>query len=228
MARIAVITDIHGNLAGLLRTLEDIEARRCDRIICLGDLVDGGPHSAEVVHEIRHRRIPTVWGNHDKWSEVLVQRGVPMEWAKHEDQKNAAILRHELHVFLSGLPEYISEGQILYTHISPRSLKMKINDPFEAWNAFDECKTHRRIFVGHAHIPMIFGEGKKASYQAREHRPKCNEVSRLNPDDRYIICVGAVGYPRDGIRKIRYSIYDDQADTVENVAIDGPLLNLGH
>ena len=37
--------------------------------------------------------------------------------------------------------------------------------------------------------------------------------------------VGAVGYPRDGLRKIRYGIYDQRADTIEIRALDGPLLD---
>ncbi len=35
--KIAIISDIHGNLEALKATLKDIEKRNVDRIICLGD-----------------------------------------------------------------------------------------------------------------------------------------------------------------------------------------------
>ncbi len=41
-ARTAIISDIHGNYDGLLAALEDIKKQNCDRILCLGDIVEGG------------------------------------------------------------------------------------------------------------------------------------------------------------------------------------------
>lgn len=51
-----------------------------------------------------------------------------------------------------------------------------------------------------------------------------NRLYALDPDDRYVIGMGAVGYPRDGLRKIRYGIYDQHVQTIEVRALDGPLL----
>lgn len=36
--KIAIISDIHGNLEALKTTLKDIEKRKVDKIICLGDM----------------------------------------------------------------------------------------------------------------------------------------------------------------------------------------------
>ena len=38
MERIAIISDIHGNLEALRTVLSDIKKRNIDRIICLGDI----------------------------------------------------------------------------------------------------------------------------------------------------------------------------------------------
>jgi predicted phosphodiesterase len=67
MTKIALISDIHGNLLGLQAVIEDIEACRCDRIICLGDMVDGGNYNDEVVRFIRDNEIACVRGNHDEY-----------------------------------------------------------------------------------------------------------------------------------------------------------------
>ena len=47
--RIAVISDIHGNLYALREVLEDIDNQNIDSIICLGDLVGYGPHPNEII-----------------------------------------------------------------------------------------------------------------------------------------------------------------------------------
>ncbi len=45
-------------------------------------------------------------------------------------------------------------------------------------------------------------------------------------NDRYIICVGAVGYSRDGHHRLRYTIYDSERDTILSRAPEGPILRL--
>ena len=73
--RTALISDIHGNYTGLLAVLADIEDQKCDRILCLGDLVDGGPQSVEVVRLFQEQDILTVQGNHDEYPNA----GLPMD-----------------------------------------------------------------------------------------------------------------------------------------------------
>ena len=41
--RIAIISDIHGNLTALQAVLADIKLQKVDDIICLGDIVTLGP-----------------------------------------------------------------------------------------------------------------------------------------------------------------------------------------
>jgi len=204
--RTALISDIHGHYAGLLATLADAQAVGCDRVLCLGDLVDGGPGDEEVVRLIRDNSIPTVRGNHD--------------------ETNSLTLAGDVRAFLEEMPEEIREGDILYTHISPRRKKAKILDMYEAWNVFGETDA-RMVFVGHAHIPLLFGEWSGHACQATEYVLASNAPLALDPQDRYIVCVGAVGYSRDGIAKPRYAIYDAGAGTVESRAVDVPVLPLG-
>ena len=204
--RTALISDIHGHYAGLLAVLADARAAGCDRILCLGDLVDGGPADEEVVRYVRDNHIPTVQGNHD--------------------ETNSLTLAGDVRAFLEALPEEIREGDVLYTHISPRRKKAKILDVYEAWNVFGEADA-RLAFVGHAHIPLLFGGWSGHACEATEYALTSNAPLALDPHDRYIVCVGAVGYSRDGIAKPRYAIYDAGAGTVESRAVDADVLPLG-
>jgi predicted phosphodiesterase len=206
MSRIALITDIHGNLPGLQAVWRDIEACACDRVICLGDLVDGGDDNDEVVRFLRDAAVPCILGNHD--------------------ENTALDLAADVRDFLASLPMSITEGDIYYTHISPRASQKKIVDPYEAWNVFDEHSA-RLTFVGHAHIPLLFGERGAHAATSTDYPIVHNQPFALDPTDRYIVAVDAVGYPRDGIRHPRYAIFDDIAGTVEMRLVDGPVLPYG-
>ncbi len=66
MGRIAIFSDVHGNLPALQTVLEDIAKRGIDQIYCLGDLVDFAPWSNEVIALIKELHIPCLMGNHDE------------------------------------------------------------------------------------------------------------------------------------------------------------------
>ena len=201
--RTALISDIHGNYDGLLAVLADVERRQCDRILCLGDLVDGGLGSVEVVRLIQKLGISTVQGNHDEYPNTPL----PLE----------------IEDWLRELPEAIVDGSTIYTHTSPRVKKSKIGDAVEAWNVFEETE-YRRIFVGDIHVPLIFGEQCSEKVSATSYPVPYDVGFPFAPDDRYIVCVGAVGYSRDGYNWLRYAIYDDAQDTVTFYAPEGPIL----
>jgi predicted phosphodiesterase len=63
--RIALISDIHGNLVSLEAVLTDIGREQVDRIVCLGDVATMGPQPGEVVARLRALEITGIVGNHD-------------------------------------------------------------------------------------------------------------------------------------------------------------------
>ncbi|WP_299530296.1 metallophosphoesterase [uncultured Streptomyces sp.] len=65
LERIALISDVHGNLTALEAVLEDIEARGIERIFNLGDYVGKGPRGKEVIDLCRQRCEVNVQGNWD-------------------------------------------------------------------------------------------------------------------------------------------------------------------
>jgi hypothetical protein len=88
---------------------------------------------------------------------------------------------------------------------------------------FDES-AFRLLFIGHVHVPMIFGRRSDAYGEARAHAFHYNRPVPLDPDDQYIVSVGSVGYGRDQVGKLRYGIYDAGSSTIALRAIEGPLL----
>jgi len=73
--RIAIVSDIHGNVAALEAVLADLDEVRPAMVVQGGDLALGGPHPCEVVDRIRELGWPSVLGNTD---EVLFdERSIP-------------------------------------------------------------------------------------------------------------------------------------------------------
>src|SRR6056297_2278159 len=64
--KIAVFSDIHGNIEALQKVMEDIKRAEVDKIYCLGDLVGYGPYPNEVIELIKENEIETVMGNYDE------------------------------------------------------------------------------------------------------------------------------------------------------------------
>ena len=64
--KLAVISDIHGNLQALEAVLASIDDEGVDKVYCLGDIVGYGARPNECIGLIFLRQIPCILGNHDE------------------------------------------------------------------------------------------------------------------------------------------------------------------
>ena len=65
MPKIAILSDIHGNLPALEAVLAEIAAESIERIVCLGDVATLGPQPHEVIARLHGLGCPVVMGNTD-------------------------------------------------------------------------------------------------------------------------------------------------------------------
>ncbi len=121
--KIAVISDVHGNMQALLAVIEDIEKQKVDKIICLGDIVSKGPDSDLTLELARKKVNVMIMGNCDI---NVVVNGDPedTEFANHQLDKKQKY-------FLMKLPlcydMKISGRNVRFFHASPTDLNMKVN-----------------------------------------------------------------------------------------------------
>jgi putative phosphoesterase len=66
MTKLAIISDIHGNLAAFEATLKDIAKHGIQDIVCLGDVANFGPQPKETLLRIQELNCPIVMGNADR------------------------------------------------------------------------------------------------------------------------------------------------------------------
>jgi predicted phosphodiesterase len=115
--RIAVITDIHGNLPALEAVLADIRARGIGQVICLGDCASGMGWPGETTALLMAQDIPCVRGNHDRW----VAEYAPAKMGKQDAHAHAETTS-EQRAWLGGLATRLMPAPgVLACHGTPDS-----------------------------------------------------------------------------------------------------------
>lgn len=67
MKKIAIISDIHGNLQALEAIIKDIRSKNINEVICLGDTIAIGPNSKECIEMILEENMKIILGNHEEY-----------------------------------------------------------------------------------------------------------------------------------------------------------------
>lgn len=80
--RLAVISDVHGNLQALEAVEADLDAWQPDAVVVNGDMVNRGPDGVAVMERIAARGWPMVLGNHDDLVVMWTDRSerLPAGW----------------------------------------------------------------------------------------------------------------------------------------------------
>jgi predicted phosphodiesterase len=113
--RIAVVSDIHGNLPALQAVCEEIDALRPDLVLNLGDIVSGPLWPRETAEWLMARNWPTIAGNHER------QALAAAAGAGDEDAFTAAEITPPQRDWLAALPAAVAlaEGAVYCFHGIP-------------------------------------------------------------------------------------------------------------
>ncbi|NBP88244.1 MAG: metallophosphoesterase [Planctomycetia bacterium] len=221
--KLAIISDIHGNLEALTAVLADIEKQQVDSIYCLGDVVGYGPNPCECLKLVRERCEKVILGNHDQGAlfdpegfNVGAERAI--RWTREQLERHDQRTRNpddNLSDFLGELPRSFSEEDILFVHGSARRPLDEYVFPEDIYNPLKlkhifELVT-RLVFQGHTHIPGVFTLAPE--FVAAAVGPGTTEVRMKLPASKAMINVGSVGQPRDTDPRSCYVVVED-FDTV--------------
>lgn len=137
------IGDVHGHYDGLLDLIDFCKVSDEDRVYFLGDVIDRGPKSSEVVRWIREQEYPCLMGNHEVMLLTTFNKGKVDETSlRHwlpsggdttlESYGEEGIPQADLDWFAS-LPSYLDLGDVFLVHagVDPfLSLDRQNNDQF--------------------------------------------------------------------------------------------------
>jgi predicted phosphodiesterase len=211
--RIAVLSDIHGNMDAFEKVLEDIERCRPDAVYSLGDNIGYGAEPERVIQTLMRLRIPSVLGNH----ELAAKDPGFLGWFNPAARRS---LERTFDLLSSGSLSFIKE---LPTHLSAHGLRLVHGFPPDSPTVYMfqvDARDKRRIlmelpericFVGHTHVLEISACGRRrlSKVEFREG------VNALNPDCAHLINIGSVGQPRDGDLRAKYVIWDSAHATLD-------------
>lgn len=194
MPRIAILSDIHGNLAALEAVLRDVETQKPDRIVCLGDTVGYGPFPRECFARIHEMAALMLAGNHE------LEAALPGDEGMEDDAREMALwsslaleglepwerMREAL---AKGPAEALSihqEGSITWVHGAPEEPTLRYVWPgyrthYLSLNPQLDQFLHELLarfetphgFCGHTHVPALL-----TSYDNRELFPISQDWNR--------------------------------------------------
>lgn len=211
--RLAIISDIHGNLEAFSEVLEDIKKSKTDGTLCLGDMIGYGPDPEDIVSMIRALEIPTIMGNH----ELAIIDARYLEWfnplARESILKTIPKLSQDSIQYISHMKMYLISHGARFVHGFPPDSALtylfQIEEPAFC-DTFEKMKENI-CFVGHTHKLEIVSYGRGAVIRA----PLKKGTLHLHADKKYIINVGSVGQPRDENNNAKYLIWDLSENMIE-------------
>jgi len=204
--KVAVISDVHGNLQALRAVMEDAAGRGAHLFLNAGDLVGFGASPHEVVQELSSDRFLSISGNFDR--ELLDHpRGSRKSAAEEEKRSSLKHSRDALGAsslrFLADLPRtrslMIGRTRLHMVHTSPLSKKEQVTleTPLERLESMLATAGAELLVVGHSHQQFLRQAGQGWV---------------LNP--------GSVGRPSGGDPRASYAIIDAASGSAELIKVD--------
>jgi putative phosphoesterase len=212
--RIAVVTDIHGNLTALDAVIADLQKVAPDVVVHGGDLVAGGHRPVEVLERVRACGWPGVQGNTDEmlWKPELFDefmRTTPKlrhVWTM-VFQQQAPVTRQLLGAerigWLRQIPVEWRGEDLAVVHAAPGNLwRSPLADASDEELATTYGPLDRALVAyGHIHLPFV------------------RDVARTGPR-RIVANCGSVGMPFDGDPRASYLLIDEGVPVVRRVDYD--------
>jgi len=197
--KIAIVSDIHGNLHALEAVMADISHYQVDEIWCLGDIVGYGAFPSECIGLVKEKCSIVLAGNHDlaacgriPLEEFNLEAREAVEWtAGRLSEKEVEFLQT-----LEPSQEIMVDGvKIALAHGSPfEPIWEYVLGSFDIERVFYylEEKGMQLCFLGHSHVQFF-----SSSLMLHPELLRSEEKVVFGKNELAVINPGSVGQPRD-------------------------------
>ncbi len=203
--RVAIVSDIHGNLHALDAVLEAIDRDAPDAIWCLGDLVGYGPRPNRCCALVAERADVCLVGNHD----LAVLGRLDLDDFQPDAALSArwttAALEDEPRVYLESLVSSGEREGVGRFHASPRDPVWEYVLSPDVAAASMAATSQDLVLVGHSHVALHYGVSDGTLLPAEE-----GTELELG-DGRWLLNPGSVGQPRDTDPRAAWMVLDLEA-----------------
>ncbi|WP_287625748.1 metallophosphoesterase family protein [Clostridium sp.] len=216
LMKIAVLSDIHGNMEAFREVVKYLEKEQIKKVLILGDIIDYGPHSNEVITclmDLPWEIIGNIRGNHE---EAVIEQKYDM-FSSDRGRKCAENTRRSLNeqswYYLNTRMEPTASLEIELEGKKCLAIHGSLKD--EMWVAVNpeqdlmEYKKYDYVFSGHSHLPCVFG--KYYDVDNKKYRNK-KRTMFINP--------GSVGQPRNHNPRAQFVLWDTETDEFRMCAVN--------
>lgn len=211
-----IFSDLHSNLESLERFIEISETIPHDQKVCLGDIVGYNTDPNECVDWVREHVDVVLAGNHDYGAIGKTDIAYFNSYALQACLWTREALTEHNTEYLGSLPVKREQNGILWVHSSPFEPYAwhYVNNQYDGEENFPHFDA-QWCFLGHSHKPVILEKPPGGPVAAVYGGPVYHWEYELKPDCRYIINVGSLGQPRDGIPAPCFVVFDSDKGAVE-------------
>jgi predicted phosphodiesterase len=214
--RIAIVSDIHGNLDALQVVLKDIEGQNVEKIYCLGDVIGYGPNPCECLDLVMERCEWSLMGNHDfavlyEPTAFNTSAEASAFWTRGQlELEPDAELRRRRWEYLGNLRIREHADDISWFHASPRRPINEYIFPDDVTTAPTKMtqifeRIDHKCFVGHTHITGVFTD--EPDFYPPADLGQCYT---FHDEEKCIVNPGSVGQPRDRDPRASYAILNEE------------------
>ena len=184
--KIAIFSDIHGNLQALRAILQDAQEERVDKMICLGDVIAIGPNSKECLDLIINYNITLLLGNHELYFLRGLENVKGMSEQENEHQKYIRGKLYGHHYdFLEKCPINLTinykNHKIVLSHFLIENINRE--DPFYPLSILNDDYNE-----------VLLNNGAEYIFIGHQHRAFKKSIDNVN-----LIDVGSAGCRKDEI-----------------------------
>ena len=216
-----ILSDIHGNVSAFDAVMNDCAKDTFAGVILLGDLIDYGMRSNEIIHKLialsehewKDKIVVNIWGNHEKLivdkdlERLSSDRGRVMARYTAKQLSNASVkyIKHSMEK--AGMQEFkLRALRCLAVH---GSLEDRYWKAIEPQNLRGEYVEYDFVFGGHSHYSHMFMHFYPVENPALRNR---KAVVFINP--------GSVGQPRNQNPYAQYAVISFPSKQVELRAVE--------
>lgn len=204
--KLAILSDIHGNLEAFEAVYTDLVQQGAERVVSLGDNIGYGPNPEEVVCRLQQLGCRSVLGNHEfALMDIRGRRWLNFQAAENNIETEK-LLSDKNKIYCCNLPPFFEFEGGYFVHAYPPDSVFRYldrQDDQKIAKLFEKLPAEL-FFLGHTHrLQLVAGRNGKISRRALGQ-----ELLTLKEGEKYIVNCGSVGQPRDGDNRAKYLLWD--------------------
>lgn len=209
--KILIMSDIHGNAQALNAVIAKAETDyKIDACFLLGDLIDYGMHSNEVIEKIKMLPYPVfcnIRGNHEEAVIIDNYEAFSSERGKKSARYTRGALNKESWLYIKN--KMLANGKFEFECAGKKCLAVHGSIRDQYWESiniekdFMDYSEYDYVFSGHSHHPHF----------VEKYYP-VDDIKRRNKKKVIFINPGSVGQPRNHNPRAQFVVLDMQTEAI--------------